>query len=52
MYKLSLARQESVNWRGKLIASVKELKLKDEDEAEQVAAHLLDQLTTSFGGAT
>ena len=52
VYKLSLARQESVNRRRELIASVKELKLKDEDEAEQVAAHLLDQLTTSFSGAT
>lgn len=31
---------------------MKELKLEEEDEAEEFAAHLLDQLTTSLGGAT
>lgn len=52
MYKLCLAREESVNRRGELVASVEELKFEEEDETEELAAHLLDQLTTGLGGAT
>lgn len=52
VYKLSLARQESVNRRGELVASVEELKFEEEDETEELAAHLLDQLTTGLGRAT
>lgn len=52
VYKLSLAREESVNRRGELVASVEELKFEEEDETEELAAHLLDQLTTGLGRAT
>jgi hypothetical protein len=31
---------------------VKELKLEEEEETEEFAAHLLDQLTTGLGRAT
>lgn len=52
VYKLSLAREESVNRRGELVASVEELQFEEEDETEEFAAHLLDQLTTGLGRAT
>lgn len=52
VYKLSLAREESVNRRGELVASVEELQFEEEDETEKFAAHLLDQLTTGLGRAT
>lgn len=51
-YKLSLAREEGVDRGGELVAAVKELELEEEDEAHELAAHLLDQLTTSVGRAT
>jgi hypothetical protein len=51
-YKLGLAGKESVDGGGELVAAVEELKLEEEDEAHQFAAHLLDELSTSVGRAT
>lgn len=31
---------------------MEELELEEEDEAEEVSSHLLDQLTTGVGGTT
>lgn len=36
---------------GELVAAVKEFKLEEENEAEDFAAHLLDQFATSFSRA-
>lgn len=41
-----------MNRRGELVASVKELQLEEEDETEDLAAHLLDQLTGGLSRAT
>lgn len=48
---LGLAGQEGVDGGGELVAAVKELELEEEDEAEEVAAHLLDQLAAGLGRA-
>lgn len=50
--RLGLAREESVDGSGELLASLKELELEDEDEAQKVAAHLLDHFAGRVGRAT
>lgn len=50
--RLGLAGEESIDGSGELVAAVEELKLEDEDEAEQVTAHLLNHLAASESGAT
>lgn len=49
---LGLAREKSVDRSGELLASLEELELEDEDEAQQIAAHLLDHLAGRVGRAT
>ena len=50
--QLSLAGEESVGGSGELVTAVEELELEDEEEAQQLAAELLDHLTGSEGRAT
>jgi hypothetical protein len=50
--QLSLAGEESVGGSGELVTAVEELKLENEEEAQQLATELLDHLTGSVGRAT
>ena len=50
--KLSLAGEESVNRGRKLVPSVEEFEFEDEEEAHELAAHLVDHLAGSVGRAT
>jgi hypothetical protein len=47
-----LAREESVDRSRKLSPSLKELKLEEEKEAHELAAHLLDEFARRPGGTT
>lgn len=49
---LGLTRKQSVDRSGELVAALEELQLEDEDEAQQVTAHLADHFATSPSGAT
>lgn len=49
---LGLAREKSVDRGRKLLTSLEELELEDEDEAQQIAAHLLDHLAGRIGRTT
>lgn len=50
--QLSLAREKSVNRSRKLVPSVEEFEFEDEEEAHELAAHLVDHLAGSVGRAT
>lgn len=47
-----LAGEQGVNGSRKLLPALQELKLEDEDEIQEVTAHLLDQLARRVGRAT
>lgn len=49
---LGLAGKQSVDRSGELVTTLEEFQLEDEDEAQQVAAHLADHFAAGPGGAT
>lgn len=49
---LSLAGKQSEDGSGELLAALEELQLEDEDEAQQVTAHLADHFAGGPCGAT
>lgn len=49
---LGLAGKQSEDGSGELVAALEELQLEDEDEAQQVTAHLADHFAAGPCGAT
>lgn len=49
---LSLAGKQGEDGGGELVTALEELQLEDEDEAQQITAHLADHFAASPCGAT